>query len=86
MVGKIYFLNTKILIMKQYLINQLEAQRNYIYDLAKDAINEGDYELNDFLNVSKCDKMSAHVSDSENYNFELGKYVTFQDIYKRMNY
>ena len=72
--------------LKKSLEQNIIEQLSYIYDLAEDTIisPNNDYDLYDFTDVTKCDKMSTYVSNPENYNFELGKYIVFKEILEKL--
>ena len=68
--------------MENYLKSLIKEQEDYIRELIDE---DSVYTLNQYLDVTKSDKMSAYVSNPEIYNFELGKYIAYKDIFEKLN-
>jgi len=61
----------------RHINDLMQEQVEYIKDLIDE---DNHYTIDDFLDKTKIDKMSAYVSDSNNYNYEIGKYLAYKEL------
>ena len=61
----------------RHINDLMQIQTEYIKDLIPD---DSEYSLEEYLDITKSDKMTAYVNNAENYNFELGKYIAYKEL------